>query len=200
AEQTRSALRLQTPAQREESLQWELRNANLRGNATLASSPLDATAGPLVLTLTGTFDGFVDPEMTTPVPTLTSFVGGLDANLRYWLGEPRRTQPFMCRNVVMTERARIVLPAGMRVLDVPMPQHADNRLIDFSSQYALDTQENVLRVTRTGQTHFASDVCSADDFAQMRPAFETMARDLRAQLIVKPSAQGAAPDMPASAQ
>ncbi|WP_083245286.1 DUF3857 domain-containing transglutaminase family protein [Paraburkholderia nodosa] len=200
AEQTRSVLRLQTPAQREESLQWELRNANLRGNATLASSPLDATAGPLVLTLTGTFDGFVDPEMTTPVPTLTSFVGGLDANLRYWLGESRRTQPFMCRNVVVTERTRIVLPPGMRVLDVPMPQHADNRLIDFSSHYALDPQANVLRVTRTGQTHFASDVCSADDFAQMRPAFETMARDLRAQLIVKPSAQGGAPDSPASAQ
>ncbi|MFP4902329.1 hypothetical protein ACLFKT_24955, partial [Paraburkholderia sp. BR14261] len=139
-------------------------------------------------------------EMTTPVPTLTSFVGGLDANLRYWLGESRRTQPFMCRNVVVTERTRIVLPPGMRVLDVPMPQHADNRFIDFSSHYALDPQANVLRVTRTGQTHFASDVCSADDFAQMRPAFETMARDLRAQLIVKPSAQGGALDSPASAQ
>ena len=200
AEQTRSVLRLQTPAQREESLQWELRNANLRGDAALASSSLDATGGPLVLTLTGTFDGFVDPDMTTPVPTLTSFVGGLDANLRYWLGESRRTQPFVCRNVVVTERARIALPPGMRVLDVPIPQHAGNRFIDFSSQYALDAASNVLRVTRTGRTHFESDVCSADDFAQMRPAFETMARDLRAQLIVKPSAQGAAPGAPASAQ
>jgi hypothetical protein len=200
AEQTRSVLRMQTPAQREESLQWELRNANLRGEAQLASSSLDATGGPLVLTLTGTFEGFVDPEMTTPVPTLTSFVGGLDANLRYWLGETRRTQPFMCRNVEVTERARIVLPPGMRVLDVPIPQHAGNRFVDFSSQYALDPAANVLRVTRTGRTHFASDVCSADDFTQMRPAFETMARDLRAQLIVKPSAQGATPDSPASAQ
>ncbi|WP_322105443.1 DUF3857 and transglutaminase domain-containing protein [Paraburkholderia sp. J41] len=200
AEQTRSVLRLQTPAQREESLQWELRNANLRGSATLASSSLDATGGPLVLTLTGTFDGFVDPEMTTPVPTLTSFVGGLDASLRYWLGEPRRTQPFMCRNVVVTERARIALPAGMRVLDVPIPQHADNRWIDFRSHYALDSAANVLSVTRTGHTHFASDVCSPDDFTQMRPAFETMARDLRAQLIVKPSALTSAPGLAPSAQ
>jgi hypothetical protein len=192
AEQTRSVLRLQTPAQREESLQWELRNANLRGNAMLASSPLDATAGPLVVTLTGTLEGFVDPEMTTPVPTLTSLVGGLDANLRYWLGEPRRTQPFLCRNVDVTERARIVLPPSLRVLDVPAPQHAGNALIDYSSQYALDTNANVLRVTRTGRTHFASDVCSAAEFAQMRPAFETMARDLHAQLIVKPDAKAAA--------
>ncbi|QGZ60317.1 DUF3857 domain-containing transglutaminase family protein [Paraburkholderia acidisoli] len=194
AEQTRSVLRLQTPAQREESLQWELRNANLRGSATLASSSLDATGGPLVLTLTGSFDGFVDPEMTTPVPTLTSFVGGLDASLRYWLGEPRRTQPFVCRNVVVTERARIALPPGMRVLDVPISQHADNRFVDFRSQYALDAASNVLRVTRTGRTHFASDVCSADDFTQMRPVFEKMARDLRAQLIVKPAAAMQAPN------
>ncbi|WP_042296300.1 DUF3857 domain-containing transglutaminase family protein [Paraburkholderia bannensis] len=191
AEQTRSALRLQTPAQREESMQWELRNANLRGYATLASSPLDATAGPLVVTLTGTLDGFVDPQMTTPVPTLTSLVGGLDASLRYWLGEPRRTQPFVCRNMAVTERARIALPPGLRVLDMPSPQHADNAFIDFQSSYAMDAQANVLRVTRTGRTHFASDVCSAADFAQMRPAFETMARDLRAQLIVKPEARTA---------
>ncbi|WP_322043738.1 DUF3857 and transglutaminase domain-containing protein [Paraburkholderia sp. J67] len=191
AEQTRSVLRLQTPAQREESLQWELRNANLRGYATLASSPLEATAGPLVVTLTGTLDGFVDPEMTTPVPTLTSLVGGLDASLRYWLGEPRRTQPFVCRNMEVTERARIVLPPGLHVLDMPTPQHAGNAFIDFSSSYALDAKANVLRVTRTGRTHFASDVCSATDFAQMRPAFETMARDLRAPLIVKPEAKTA---------
>ncbi|WP_321869017.1 DUF3857 domain-containing transglutaminase family protein [Paraburkholderia tropica] len=189
AEQTRSVLRLQTPAQREESLQWELRNANLRGSATLASSPLDATGGPLVVTLTGTLDGFVDPQMTTPVPTLTSLVGGLDANLRYWLGETRRTQPFVCRNVEMTERARIALPASLRVLDVPSPQQAGNAFVDYRSQYRLDAQANVLRVTRTGRTHFASDVCSADEFTQMRPAFETMARDLRAQLIVKPASK-----------
>jgi hypothetical protein len=191
AEQTRSVLRLQTPAQREESMQWELRNANLRGSATLASSPLDATAGPLVVTLTGTLDGFVDPEMTTPVPTLTSLVGGLDASLRYWLGEPRRTQPFVCRNMEVTERARIALPPGLRVLDMPAPQHAGNAFIDFQSDYVMDAGANVLRVTRTGRTHFPSDVCSAADFAQMRPAFETMARDLRAQLIVKPEAKTA---------
>ncbi|MFD1558769.1 DUF3857 domain-containing transglutaminase family protein [Paraburkholderia silviterrae] len=189
AEQTRSVLRLQTPAQREESLQWELRNANLRGNALLASSPLDATSGPLVVTLTGTLDGFVDPRMTTPVPTLTSLVGGLDANLRYWLGEPRRTQPFVCRNVAVTERTRIQLPPGLRVLDMPSPQRAGNALLDYSSQYTLDTNANVLRVTRTGRTHFASDVCTPADFMQMRPTFETMARDLRAPLIVKPIAK-----------
>ncbi|MDR3100556.1 MAG: DUF3857 and transglutaminase domain-containing protein [Paraburkholderia sp.] len=191
AEQTRSVLRLQTPAQREESLQWELRSANLRGIATLASSPLDATSGPLVVTLTGTLDGFVDPQMTTPVPTLTSLVGGLDANLRYWLGEPRRTQPFVCRNVAVTERARIALPPGLRVLDMPSPQHAANALIDYRSQYTLDASANVLRVARTGRTHFPGEVCSPADFAQMRPAFETMARDLRAPLIVKPVAKPA---------
>ncbi|WP_433704155.1 DUF3857 domain-containing transglutaminase family protein [Paraburkholderia sacchari] len=189
AEQTRSVLRLQTPAQREESLQWELHNANLRGSARLASSPLDATSGPLVVTLTGTLDSFVDPLMTTPVPTLTSLVGGIDANLRYWLGETRRTQPFVCRNVAVTERTRIELPPGLHVLDMPSAQHAATTLIDYSSQYTLDTHANVLRVMRTGRTHFPSDVCSPEDFAQMRPTFETMARDLRAPLIVKPAAE-----------
>lgn len=49
----------------------------------------------------------------------------------------------------------------------------------------------MLSVTRTGRTHFASEVCTPAEFAQMRPAFETMARDLRAPLIVKPAAKPA---------
>ncbi len=199
AEPTRSALRLQTPAQREEALQWELRNANLRGSATLATSPLDATAGPLTLTLSGTLDGFVDPAATAALPTLSSFIGGLDASLRYWLGETRRTQPFVCRNVAVRERMRIVLPPQLRALDVPLAQQTQNRFVDFSSHYALDSASNTLSVTREGTTHFASDVCSADDYATMRPAFETMARDLRAQLVVKPVEASAATLTPARA-
>ncbi len=40
-------------------------------------------------------------------------------------------------------------------------------------------------MTRDGSTHFDSDVCTPDDFAQMRPAIERVGRDVRAEVIVK---------------
>ena len=56
AEQARAMLRTQTPAQREESIQAELRSANLRGTATLATNDLDVADGPLVITMKGTLE------------------------------------------------------------------------------------------------------------------------------------------------
>jgi transglutaminase-like putative cysteine protease len=46
AEQARAMLRAQTPAQREESIQAELRSANLRGTATLTTTDLSVADGP----------------------------------------------------------------------------------------------------------------------------------------------------------
>lgn len=39
-------------------------------------------------------------------------------------------------------------------------------------------------VTRDGATHFDNDVCTPDDFVQMRPAIEAIGRDVRAEVIV----------------
>lgn len=190
AEQGRTMLRMQTPAQREESLQGELRNANLRGAATLATSNLAATDGPLVLTMRGTLESLVVPGAAASIPTLTSLAGGFESDTRYWLGERQRTQPFVCRNVELHERTQITLPANFRVLDMPEPAQAQDRFLDFRSQYTFDPASNVIEVTRDGSTHFASDVCSPDEFAQMRPAIETVGRDVRAQVIVKSTLDG----------
>ncbi|MCC8393444.1 DUF3857 and transglutaminase domain-containing protein [Paraburkholderia sp. MMS20-SJTR3] len=185
AEQTRARLRTQTPAQREESIQGELRNANLRGTATLATSDLAATEGPLTLTMQGTLEDLVVTGMTASIPALTSFGGGVDADTRYWLGERKRTQPFVCHNLVIHERARLELPANFRVLDMPEALRTADRFVDFTSRYAYDPHTNVVTMTRDGATHFDSDVCTPDDFARMRPAIEAIGRDVRAQVIVR---------------
>ena len=178
-------LRTQTPAQREESIEVELRSANLRGTATLTTSDRTVADGPL--------DGDDErharksrvPGTAASIPALTSLAGGVEADTRYWLGERQRTQPFICHNLAMHERARIELPANFRVLDMPEAKRTQDRFVDFQSQYTFDPLSNVVTMTRDGATHFDSDVCTPDDFAQMRPALEAIGRDVRAEVIVK---------------
>ncbi|MBN3759991.1 DUF3857 and transglutaminase domain-containing protein [Burkholderia sp. Ac-20365] len=190
AEQGRALLRMQTPAQREESLQAELRFANLSGTATLSTSNLNATDGPLSLTMKGKLEDFVVPGTAASIPALTSFVGGFQSDARYWLGERQRTQPFVCRNVELHERTRIALPANFRVLDMPEAMAAQDRFIDYRSTYSYDSVANVITVTRDGFTRFGSEVCSPEEFTQMRAGIETIGRDVRAQVIVRSTLAG----------
>ncbi|PRY03038.1 DUF3857 and transglutaminase domain-containing protein [Paraburkholderia sp. BL25I1N1] len=185
AEQARSMLRTQTPAQREESIQAELRSANLRGTATLVTNDLGVADGPLVITMKGTLESLVVPGAAASIPALTSLAGGLAADTRYWLGERRRTQPFVCHNLALHERARIEFPANFHVLDMPEAKRTQDRFVDFESQYTFDPLSNVVTMTRDGTTHFDSDVCTPDDFVQMRPAIEAIGRDVRAEVIVR---------------
>jgi hypothetical protein len=184
-EQTRAMLRTQTPAQREESIQAELRGANLRGAATLTTNDLTVADGPLIITMKGTLENLVVPGAAASIPALTSLAGGFAADTRYWLGERQRTQPFVCHNLALHERARIELPANFRVLDMPEAKRTQGRFVDFQSQYTFDQPSNVVTMTRDGATHFDSDVCTPDDFAQMRPAIEAIGRDVRAEVIVR---------------
>ncbi|TXC87973.1 DUF3857 domain-containing transglutaminase family protein [Paraburkholderia azotifigens] len=185
AEQGRALLRMQTPAQREESLQAELRSVNLSGTATLSSSNLNATDGPLSMTMKGKLEDFVVPGTAASIPALTSFVGGFQSDVRYWLGERQRTQPYVCRNVELHERTRIALPANFSVIDMPEAVAAQDRFIDYRSTYSYDANAHVITVTRDGYTRFGSEVCSPDDFTQMRAGIETIGRDVRAQVIVR---------------
>ncbi|MFM0498816.1 DUF3857 domain-containing transglutaminase family protein [Paraburkholderia caffeinilytica] len=185
AEQARAMLRTQTPAQREDSIQAELRSANLRGTATLATSDLTVADGPLTITMKGILENLVVPGAAASIPALTSLAGGLEADTRYWLGERQRTQPFVCHNLALHERARIELPANFHVLEMPEAKRTQDRFVDFQSQYTFDPLSNVVTMTRDGATHFDSEVCTPDDFARMRPAIEAIGRDVRAEVIVK---------------
>jgi hypothetical protein len=133
----------------------------------------------------GTLESLVVPGAAASIPALTSLAGGFAADTRYWLGERRRTQPFVCHNLTLHEHARLELPANFRVRDMPEAKRTQDRFIDFQSQYTFDPLSNVVTMTRDGVTHFESEVCTPDDFAQMRPALEAIGRDVRAEVIVK---------------
>ncbi|HXZ07830.1 MAG TPA: hypothetical protein VEI25_07205, partial [Paraburkholderia sp.] len=164
---------------------------NLRGMATLATSNLAATGGPLSITMSGTLESLVVPGAAASIPALTSLAGGFESDTRYWLGERQRTQPFICHNIELHEHAQITLPPNFHVLDVPEPAQTQDRFIDFRSQYTFDPLTNIITVSRDGSTHFDSDVCSVDQFEKMRPAIEAVGRDVRAEVIVRSSIDGA---------
>jgi hypothetical protein len=88
-------------------------------------------------------------------------------------------------NIELHERLRIALLPNFRVLDPPGAASAQDRFLDFHSTYAYDGNTNVVTVTRDGCTCFASEVCSREDFTQMRAGLETLSRDVRAQVIVR---------------
>jgi hypothetical protein len=83
------------------------------------------------------------------------------------------------------EYAQIALPPNFRVLDMPEALQTQDHYLDFRSHYTFDPQTNIVTMTRDGSTHFASDVCTPGDFAQMRPTMEALGRDVRAEVIVK---------------
>jgi hypothetical protein len=110
----------------------------------------------------------------------------------------------VCRNVELHERTRIALPANFSVIDMPQALAAQDRFIDYRSTYSYDATAHVITVTRDGYTRFGSEVCSPDDFTQMRAGMETIGRDVRAQVIVRSTlvdvAQRASSIAPASSR
>jgi hypothetical protein len=71
-----------------------------------------------------------------------------------------------------------------------------DRFIAFRSSYACDANANIVTVTRDGNTRFKSEVCSPEEFAQMRTDIETIERDTRTQVIVRSTLSDAARSTP----
>ncbi len=169
-----------------------LRQTGLAGTARLTTSALDATSGPFATATEGTLDHLVWPDGTTALPALSSLSGGIASQLDNWLAVQKRTQPWACISGDFEEHARIALPEFARVTDLPRDMAASAVPLDYSAHYAFDRASRTVEVTRRLSAHFGRQMCTPEDFAQMRDALLRMQRDAHAQIVVRAKARPAA--------
>lgn len=189
AEMERSNLRAASAQRRELIAADRLRATGLRGSATLTTSDVDATGGPFVTTIDGSLDEVVWPTGTTALPALSSLSGGIATQVRNWLSERTREQPYVCVGGDFDEVSQIALPKDVRVVEIPDGADVAGRFFDYRSRYLFDPSSNVIQVTRRLRADFGKQVCSPADFEAALALLKRIERDTQSQIIVKAAAR-----------
>ncbi|HEY4805667.1 MAG TPA: DUF3857 and transglutaminase domain-containing protein [Paraburkholderia sp.] len=185
AEPERNTFRRATHAGAQQLASQRLRMSGLAGTARVSTSPTAATGGPFSATMEGTLDHVVWRDGATAIPAMSSFTGGIATQIDSWLAQPRRTQPWACIGGEFSESAQIVLPAFAGVTDVPQDTHVSDASLDYTSHYVFDARSRTLQIERRLSARFGHQMCSADEFAQMRDALVRIERDTHAQIVVR---------------
>jgi transglutaminase-like putative cysteine protease len=185
AEPERNTFRRATHAGAQQLAAQRLRLTGLPGSARVSTSPTAVTDGPFSATMEGTLDHLVWRDGTTAIPALSSFTGGIATQIDSWLAQPRRTQPWACIGGEFEETAQIELPAFARVTDVPQDTSVSEGPLAFTSHYVLDARSRTLQIERRLSARFDHQMCSAEEFAQMRDALVRIERDTHAQIVVR---------------
>lgn len=185
AEPERNTFRRATREAAQQVAAQRLRQTGLSGTAHLATSATAATSGPFWTTTGGTLDHFVWPDGTTALPALSSLSGGIATQIDYWLAQPRRTQAWACVGGDFDEAAQIVLPAGVRVTDVPRDAAVESGALAYTARYVFDPASRTVQIERHLAAHFGHQMCTAEEFAQWREALVRIQRDTHAQIVVR---------------
>ena len=185
AEPERNSFRRATHAGAQELAAQRLRLTGLAGTVRVSTSPTAATDGPFSVTMAGTLDHVVWRDGTTAIGAASSFAGGIATQIDSWLAQPRRTQPWACIGGEFEESAQIVLPAFARVTDVPQDTRVSDAFLSYASHYVFDARSRTLQIERRLSARFGHQMCSAEEFAQMRDALVRIERDTRAQVVVR---------------
>lgn len=83
------------------------------------------------------------------------------------------------------ETLEMTLPRFVRVTDLPTDTAVKNRFIEFSSRYVFDPAARVLQVRRHLRAVFGHQMCSANEFAEMKDDLVRIERDLDTALVLK---------------
>ncbi|MEQ5838028.1 DUF3857 and transglutaminase domain-containing protein [Paraburkholderia acidicola] len=185
AELERNVFRRATHRQAQQLVADRLRQTGLFGIARVTTSDVAATDGPFATTMTGTLEHVVWPDGTTALPALTSLAGGLGTQVQAWLAEPERTQPWACIGGDFDETAEITLPDTVHVTDLPNDTAVRDRFLDYTSHYVFDPVARTLQITRRLHAQFGHQVCTPDEFAQMRATLLKIERDASSQVVVR---------------
>jgi transglutaminase-like putative cysteine protease len=185
AELERNRLRRAGRQQRAAVVAERLQASGLQGDGTLSTSPLEATAGSFQTSIHGKLEHLVWPTGTTAIGAFSSFSGGIASQLRAWLTETARTQPYHCPNGEFDETGVVAFASRFGVTDMPADIELHSDTVDYQSHYLFDAQSQVIQVSRHLSAHFGSTVCPAAGFAASREILLKAERDAMSQVIVK---------------
>jgi transglutaminase-like putative cysteine protease len=185
AELERNRLRRASRQQRAALVAERLQASGLQGDGTLSTSPLQATAGSFQTSIGGRIEHLVWPTGTTAIGAFSSFSGGIASQLRSWLSEPVRTQPYHCPNGEFDETGVMTFDPRFRIDDMPSDIELHSDTVDYASHYLFDAQSQMIQVSRHLSAHFGATVCPAAGFAASRDILLKAERDAMSQVIVK---------------
>ena len=185
AEVERNTFRRATRQRTQQIAANRLLLTGLHGTAQLNTDDVAATDGPFATSMQGRVAHFVWQDGTTAVPALTSLSGGMGSQVQMWLAEPVRTQPWACIGGEFDETLEMTLPRFVRVTDLPADTAVQDRFLTFSSRYVFDPATRALQVTRHLRAAFGHQMCSANEFAEIKDDLVRIERDLDAELVVK---------------
>ncbi|MDR5882839.1 hypothetical protein [Caballeronia sp. LZ032] len=166
----------------EQIAQNRLRESNLRGTGVLTSSDLAATSGPFSTTQRSTLDDVVWSNGATALPALTSLSGGIATQVRDWLVERARTQPYICVGGRFLGTAQIVLPENIHITSMPDNLDLSSGFFKYHAHYSLDPATHTIRITWTLGADFGKQACSPGDF---QTALRKTEWDTRQQIVVR---------------
>ncbi|MFM0739894.1 DUF3857 domain-containing protein [Paraburkholderia xenovorans] len=185
AELERNMFRRATRQRTQQIAASRLLQTGLHGTAQLHTDDVNETDGAFSTAMQGRVEHFVWKDGTTAVPALSSLSGGMAGQVQGWLAEPSRTQPWACIGGDFDETLELTLPRFARVADVPSDVVLKDRYLAFSSRYVFDPVARTLQVTRHLRAAFGHQMCSAQDFADVRDDLVKIERDLDSEVVVK---------------
>ncbi len=188
AELERNTFRRATRQRTQQIAANRLLLTGLHGTAQLRTSDVAATDGPFSTSMQGTVEHFVWTDKATAQyrRTRLALTGGMAGQVQAWLAEPAgRTQPWACIGGEFDETLEMTLPRFVRVTDVPPDATVKDRFVEFSSRYVFDPAARVLQVRRHLSAAFGHQMCSADEFANVKDDLVRIERDLDAEVVVK---------------
>ena len=190
AELERNVFRRSTRQRWQQIAADRLRQTGLHGIARLQPGQMQPTMGPFATTMQGTLEHFTWTDGTTALPALTSLSGGIATQVQAWLAEPERTQPWVCIGGDFDETAQLTLPDSVKVTDMPTDTAVHDRFFDYDARYVFDPATRIVQITRRLHANFGHQVCSPDEFAQMRGSLVKMERDALSQIVVRAGQKG----------
>lgn len=171
------------PADRNQLVQKILSMYGQSGSGMIETSDLQGNGNTFKSTIRGHTSNLVNLPGPTGVPTLSSLAGGIGQSIFSMMAEKERTQAFTCLSGEITEVARMEFPGKVKILAIP--KAASVKLADFDYRSTYVKKANAVLITRHYAFTKPQVLCSAQDFATMKPAVEGMVSDLMSQIIVQ---------------
>lgn len=156
------------------------------GTGTLEFHKLDTPARDLQITMKGHNESFLDMPGPIGVVLAASISNDIAGAFTGMTSENVRTQNFQCFSHAYDDEAHYVVGDDIDILAIPAAVSVHDAYIDYQSHYERKGQE--VTVKRHLVFSHPGVVCTPQDYQAMSPLINKLARDLRAQFILRKKA------------
>jgi transglutaminase-like putative cysteine protease len=177
------ALRNFTQSDLDERVRRILSQRGQLGSGKLEYKMLDVPANTLQITMKGRNESFVDMPGPIGVALTSSISNDIAGAFAGMSSEAVRTQDFVCLSHSYDDEARYIVGDDIEILAIPASISAHDAYIDYQSHY--DRKDQVVTVKRHLVFSHAGAVCTPQDYLSMSPMINKLARDFRAQFILR---------------